>query len=52
MALRITGATYIGDDTMDDKTFDELMDELDANIKRIQAEIVREEAAFVAGEVV
>lgn len=28
------------------RTFDEMLDELDANIKRIKAELAREEAAF------
>lgn len=30
----------------EEQTFDEMLDELDANIKRIKAEIAREDAAF------
>lgn len=38
---------YIVADRMcQDKTFDEIVDEIDANIKRIKAEIKREEDAF------
>lgn len=46
MAQHITGVVYIKADTMDEQTFTEMLDELDANIKRIKSEIAREEAAF------
>lgn len=46
MVLHSIVEAFIEADTMDEKTFDEMMDELDANIARIKSEIAREYAAF------